>query len=418
MIEKKEEKKEATKGIQIYVGQDKMSVARTVNKQIEMLSMLTPEKYIMQRPGPGGIVLDYVETNYVIGRLNATFMFNWDAEIIQQIIDRDNNQIAVKVRLTVRFANDQEVKKDAWGGSSIKFSKDKAMMDLANDLKGAESDGIKKAASMIGICWDVYSGLVSGKKKQAKAGSANGFTGYEQEVKKNQFRTIPIVIQKKKILHTKYEVLDRFKAAKEKLGDAVYYKVLGSNGYEKADEIPEKDIQKLYDAMALAYKEEKQVAKTKAKEEPKEEPEKEDEVVKEAEIVDEPEGKQGILSQEDKDEIIAKASPEEEPVGFTAEEVEKEQDEVKPVFQPAKESKDKTKPEMPLQREIMALTGLEADLVSKHGFTPIQIIDKVQEMFGESEVTKLTRQQTKDAIEFFTETMVQANKAKEEANKK
>lgn len=410
MVEKKKEKA-TTKSLQIYVGQDKMSVARTVNKQIEMLSMLTPEKYIMQRPGPGGIVLDYVETNYVIGRLNATFMFNWDAEIIQQIIDRDNNQIAVKVRLTVRFANEQEVKKDAWGGSSIKFSKDNKMMDLANDLKSAESDGIKKAASMIGICWDVYSGLASGKERQSKVKDVNGFTGHKQDEKKNIFRNIPIMIGKKKIMHTKYEVLDRFKVAKEKLGNDVYYKVLGSNGYEKSDEIPESDIQKLYDAMLVAFEEEKVVAKKTKKPEEEVEPEE----IKEAEVVEEPSPKEKP-AEEPEPEVVKEP---EEQLGFTAKEVEEEQDEAVPEFQPAEKPEEKEKPEMPLQREKMSLTGLELQLVDKYNFTPDQICKQLKEMFGEDQVEKLTRKQTQEGIEFFKETidLMEKKKAKEKFSK-
>ena len=253
-----EKKKKATKqvALEIYVGEEKMSVAQTVKAQINYLSMLTPEKYIMQRKGRGNLMLDYVETNYVIGRLNATFFFNWDSEIIEQIIDKDNNQIAMKVRLTVRFANGNEVKKDAWGGSAIKFS-GTTMIDFADDLKSAESDGIKKAASMLGICWDVYSGLTgSGKKKESKATSKDsGFDNMPGPPDiKSEFRTIPITIGTKTIMHTKYEALDRFKKAKDQLGKELYYKILGENGYTKSNEIPNKDIPKLYYAMAEAYK--------------------------------------------------------------------------------------------------------------------------------------------------------------------
>lgn len=257
--------------IEIYVGEEKMSVAKTTQDQIKYLSMPTPDKYIMQRKGRGNLMLDYVETNYVIGRLNAAFFFNWDNEIIEQIIDKDNKQIAMKVRLTVRFANGNEVKKDAWGGSAIKYSNDK-MIDFADDLKSAESDGIKKAASMLGICWDVYSGLTgNGEKKKSKATNEdNGFTDMSGAPDvASEFRTIPIMINKKKVMHTKYEALDRFKKAKDQLGEKLYYKILGENGYEKSNQIPNKDIPKLYDAMAEAYKQEKKAGKTKVEDQDK-----------------------------------------------------------------------------------------------------------------------------------------------------
>ena len=47
--------------------------------------------------------------------------------------------------------------------------------------------------------------------------------------------------------------MDRFAEAKAKLGKELYYKILGENGYEKSNEIPQKDIPKLYYAMIEAY---------------------------------------------------------------------------------------------------------------------------------------------------------------------
>ncbi len=69
-------------------------------------------------------------------------------------------------------------------------------------------------------------------------------------------------------MHTKYEALDRFKAAKNKLGEELYYKILGENGYEKANEIPNKDLPKLYYAMTDAFKQGKQTGKVNSKDKP------------------------------------------------------------------------------------------------------------------------------------------------------
>jgi len=397
MVEKKKEKSK-TQALQIYVGEDKVSVAKTVNTQVTMLSWPTPEKYIMQRKGRGNFVMDYVETNYVIGMLNAIFLFNWDSEILEQIIDKEENQIAMKIRLTVRFADGKEIKKDAWGGSDIKRLKDtKKMVDFADDLKSAESDGIKKAASMIGICWDVYAGLTTSGKKGKKIKNKEESNGFTQAPgppdRENQFRTIPIKIGSKTYLHTKYEVLDRFKAAKSKLGKVLYYEILGENGYEKSDQIPKEDVQKLYDAMVEAYKAMK-VPVPKKEEEPKPEAEKKSE-----------------------EEIKPKVDePEEQSLGFTAAEVEKEGEvEFPPLEQ--KDKEEKKEEEKPLQREIMSLTGLEAMLVDKHGFTPDQIIGRLKEMFGEDNVTKLTRKQVQKAIKHFECIIEQLNKVKEAKEK-
>ena len=74
------------------------------------------------------------------------------------------------------------------------------------------------------------------------------------------------------------------------------------------------------------------------------------------------------------------------------------------------ETKEKIEPEKPTQAEIMDLTRLEATLVDKYGFTPDQILDKLKEKFGESEVTKMTKEQTKSGIKYFEETIVYLNK--------
>lgn len=74
------------------------------------------------------------------------------------------------------------------------------------------------------------------------------------------------------------------------------------------------------------------------------------------------------------------------------------------------EMKEETQAEMPMQKEVMELTGLEATLVDKYGFTPDQIIEKLEEKFGESELTKLNKEQTLEGIKYFKETIEQLNK--------
>lgn len=271
------------------------------------------------------------------------------------------------------------------------------MVDFADDLKSAESDGIKKAASMLGICWDVYAGLTTSGKKGKKIKATEETNGFTQAPgapdRENQFRTIPIKIGSKTYLHTKYEVLDRFKEAKKKLGVELYYKTLGANGYEKSDQIPKEDIQKLYDAMVEAHKSMKISKPKKKEEESKPEPEKKPE-----------------------EEIKPKVDePEDQSLGFSTDEVEKEGGAEFPPLEEKKE--EKTEEEKPLQREMMSLTGLEATLVDKHKFTPDQIIGRLKEMFGEDNVTKLTRKQVLKAITHFEDVIRQSNKVKEEADK-
>lgn len=74
--------------------------------------------------------------------------------------------------------------------------------------------------------------------------------------------------------------------------------------------------------------------------------------------------------------------------------------------------KEEIEAEMPIQKEIMELTRLEATLVDKYEFTPDQILEKLEEKFGEADLSKLTKEQTKEAIDYFEKTIEYLNKKK------
>ena len=156
-----------SKALTVPASGESLPIATTFEDQINLLAAPTPQQYIKQREGRGGRTFDYVEFNYVVARLNAIFRYDWDIDVIEQNVYENSGQIATKVRLTVRFADGDSyagaraVSKTAWGGSSIKTSSGK-VVDIADDLKASESDAIKKAASMLGLCWDVYSGMTNG----------------------------------------------------------------------------------------------------------------------------------------------------------------------------------------------------------------------------------------------------------------
>ena len=141
----------------VPIGDESLALAADFAEQINLLAMPTPSQYIKQRQGRGGKVFDYVEFNYIVARLNATFRYDWDVEVIEQQIYKEARQVATKICLTVRFADGRVVKKTAWGGADVK-TRDNRIIDIADDLKASEADAIKKAASLLGICWDVYSG--------------------------------------------------------------------------------------------------------------------------------------------------------------------------------------------------------------------------------------------------------------------
>jgi hypothetical protein len=117
-------------------------------------------KLIKKRRGMGGAQLRYVEGSQYIRRLNEAFNCDWDFEVVDRFELEDS--IVVKVRLTVPSLNQDSpfttTTKEAFGGTEIKRLKsNKKHVALADDYKSAETDGLKKACSMLGIGLHLYS---------------------------------------------------------------------------------------------------------------------------------------------------------------------------------------------------------------------------------------------------------------------
>ncbi|QQG43354.1 MAG: hypothetical protein HYW45_04150 [Candidatus Daviesbacteria bacterium] len=122
--------------------------------QLSFITQKTPKQYIKTRPGPGGIPLSYVEVGYVINMLNQVFGWDWDFRILEEQIGK--KQVWVRGELTVR-ARGHSITKGQFGGADIKFNRISGEpISIADDLKAAGSDCLKKCASMLGIAGDVY----------------------------------------------------------------------------------------------------------------------------------------------------------------------------------------------------------------------------------------------------------------------
>lgn len=122
--------------------------------QQNFINQKTPTRYIKTRPGPGGKELSYVEVGYVINVLNQAFGWNWDFRILDQQVGK--RQVWVRGELTVRL-KDQSITKGQFGGAEIKMNRNSGEpISIADDLKTAASDCLKKCASMLGIAGDVY----------------------------------------------------------------------------------------------------------------------------------------------------------------------------------------------------------------------------------------------------------------------
>lgn len=104
-----------------------------------------------------GVTLTYIPISEVINRLNRVLgVSNWSSDIIK--CERDSHDpdfIIAHVRLSANFPTllgTGRIVKDGIGGQKIKRSrKDNEIVDLGDEMKGAVSDALKKAAQQLGV---------------------------------------------------------------------------------------------------------------------------------------------------------------------------------------------------------------------------------------------------------------------------
>ena len=122
---------------------------------------------IKQRVGTYGNVLDYIEGHSVIQRLNEAFDGVWSFEILRHEILEDKDEVLVLGKLTA-----DEVVKCQFGASKITKTKDGAdIISLADDLKAAGTDSLKKCATMLGVGLYLYNGDKSLHERNGETGT-------------------------------------------------------------------------------------------------------------------------------------------------------------------------------------------------------------------------------------------------------
>lgn len=109
-----------------------------------------PAEAIKTRKGPFGHDLSYVEAALYIKRLNEAFEARWSWRILEH---RElGSEVLVHGALEV-----DGIAKHAFGGSSVTTNKGTGeVVSIADDLKSAATDALKKACSMLGIGLDLY----------------------------------------------------------------------------------------------------------------------------------------------------------------------------------------------------------------------------------------------------------------------
>lgn len=121
--------------------------------QQAILTQQTPEYAILKREGPRGKTLSYVEHGWVTEQLNLAFKWNWSWEIKEAMLlpnDQDPNEVCVLGRLTVHSPKGDIVKMQ-FGSAKMKQG-----ITIGARFKAASSDGLKKAASLLGLALDLH----------------------------------------------------------------------------------------------------------------------------------------------------------------------------------------------------------------------------------------------------------------------
>jgi len=138
--------------------------------QLVTLVQKTPAEHIKSRQGRGGKTFRYVTTSYVQSILNTVFGWGWSFEVKDKGQSPDGSSVWVLGKLTILNPKTQQpmIVKEQFGSSEIKKSNGKEV-DYADDMKSAASDSLKKAASLLGVCADLYADPETASEINAKA---------------------------------------------------------------------------------------------------------------------------------------------------------------------------------------------------------------------------------------------------------
>ena len=136
-----------------------------------------PEQ-IKQREGNFGKMLDYIEGHTVIQRLNDAFDGEWSFTMTKYEIMKETDEVIVIGQL-----NAGGIVKSQFGSSQITRAKETGdIISLADDLKAAATDALKKAATLLGVGLHLYrndlpNGAHRNNYSRPNGGNRNGGNG-------------------------------------------------------------------------------------------------------------------------------------------------------------------------------------------------------------------------------------------------
>lgn len=136
----------------------------------------TPKEVKLERKARGSKDVTYVPGWWFIEQANALFLHLWNHEVVDQFVGEGQVWVKCKVSVVVPGRTITEklpgggevvtrietvtVSKTQFGGSEVKKysqgEKTGQIIDVADDLKSAATDGMKKCLSEFGFASDVY----------------------------------------------------------------------------------------------------------------------------------------------------------------------------------------------------------------------------------------------------------------------
>ena len=140
-----------------------------MNRQI--LEKPFDQNQIKQREGNFGKMLDYIEGHAVIQRLNDAFDADWSFNVVRHDILKETDEVVVLGELKAG-----SVVKTQFGSSRITRARESGeIVSLADDLKAAATDALKKAATLLGVGLHLYRNDPPQTGNREPARQDNGF---------------------------------------------------------------------------------------------------------------------------------------------------------------------------------------------------------------------------------------------------
>jgi hypothetical protein len=140
---------------------------------ITALSESFPPDMVKQRKGNFGNMLDYIDAASVINRLNEVLEGQWSFTIIGHKSDVDEMIVLGQMEI-------DGVIRQQFGGTQITRNKDSgATVSLADDLKAATADCLKKCAGSFGVGLYLYNGKPV--RQQQNGSGNNGGNGFRPQ---------------------------------------------------------------------------------------------------------------------------------------------------------------------------------------------------------------------------------------------